>query len=66
MVTEDIIMDDSVEKEKHADAELAEQNQQLMVQFTSETGKIYSLKTPKRRYHCLYTHSMIALVLIPI
>ena len=46
MVTEDIIMDDSVEKEKHADAELAEQNQQLMVQFTSETGKIYSLKTP--------------------
>ena len=40
MVTEDIIMDDSVEKEKQADAESAEQNQQLMVQFTSETGKI--------------------------
>ena len=40
MVTEDIIMHDSVEKEKQADAELAEQNQQLMVQFTSETGKI--------------------------
>ena len=40
MVTEDIIMDDSIEKEKHTNAELAEQNQQLMVQFTSETGKI--------------------------
>ena len=53
MVTEDIIMDDSVEKEKPTDAELAEQNQQLMVQFTSETGKIYSLKTPNRRYHCI-------------
>ena len=51
MVTEDIIMDDSVEKEKHADAELAEQNQQLMVQFTSETGKIYSLKTPVHSYN---------------
>ena len=50
MVTEDIIMDDSVEKEKHADAELAEQNQQLMVQFTSETGKIYSFKTPVHSY----------------
>ena len=54
MVTEDIIMDDSVEKEKQADAELAEQNQQLMVQFTSETGKIYSLKTPKKRYRCIH------------
>ena len=51
MVTEDIIMDDSVEKEKHADAELAEQNQQLMVQFTSETGKIYSLKRPVHSYN---------------
>ena len=51
MVTEDIIMDDSVEKEKHVDAELAEQNQQLMVQFTSETGKIYSLKTPVHSYN---------------
>ena len=61
MVTEDIIMDDSVEKEKHADAELAEQNQQLMVQFTSETGKIYSLKSAKRRYH-----HVIALALTPI
>ena len=40
MLTEDIIMDDSIEKEKHTNAELAEQNQQLMVQFTSETGKI--------------------------
>ena len=62
MVTEDIIMDDSVEKEKHADAELAEQNQQLMVQFTSETGKIYSLKRPVHSYN----RSVVAVVFTPI
>ena len=56
-------MDDSVEKEKHTDAELAEQNQQLMVQFTSETGKIYSLKSPKR---ATVVYIVIALALTPI
>ena len=60
MVTEDIIMDDSVEKEKHADAELAEQNQQLMVQFTSETGKINSLK------RLVHSYNVVAVVLTPI
>ena len=64
MVTEDIIMDDSVEKEKHADAELAEQNQRLMVQFTSETGKIYSLKRLVHSYNRRL--SVVAVVLTPI
>ena len=39
MTTEDTLMEESEDVDKYTDVEVKEQNQQLMVQFTSETGK---------------------------
>ena len=38
MVTEDATMDELQDWEKDTDLQAKEQNEQLMVQFTSETG----------------------------
>ena len=38
MVTEDATMDELKDWEKDTDIDTKEQNEQLMVQFTSETG----------------------------
>ena len=41
MVTEDATMDELKDCEKDSEIEAKEQNEQLMVQFTSETGNYF-------------------------